>query len=602
MPEWLFREISDGFPERDPRETEFFRVTSPGEAVVREFIQNSLDARRGDQIFVKITLLDDISIGKVKCFLDDTLKKHLVACGFLEGGEYPERIRCLLLEDFGTTGLDGPYDSRARDGNFYNFWWREGISRKRAQSAGRWGLGKTTFHLVSKLRTLWGLTVRNDGKSLLMGKALLKTHSLNGKIYHYFGYFCENNFFPVEDHSFISLFKGNFKITRNETETGLSIIIPVPVDDIDFDSVLRGVIQHYYYPILSGTLKVKLQENDRDEELNNQTFIEKSTLIDWTDTEWDGIDVKRIFEFIKSGVKIEPGILMISDPYNPQITTESFGDRFHTIKSNFLRGEILNFRAPLMIRDKKGSQYNTFINILIKKFPDFKKSFEGYIRSGILVSDIKTLGNRPVAGLLIAKDPLICEFLGDCETPAHTSWNERTEGFAEKYMNAARILRFIKRSMSQIISILDEAPREREIDFLKHIFYVPVNSDEREGEEEGTRVPTVPMIRKKPAMFNIYSIQGGFRVSLNQQAHELDIPFLATLKIAYATRRGNPFTQYDSFDFDLANESLFINSRNCEIISRHLNEMTIKITGMEFILEVTGFDPKRDLVLDIKKK
>jgi len=91
-----------------------------------------------------------------------------------------------VLEDFNTTGLDGPYEPDAKGGNFYNFWWREGISEKKGQRAGRWGLGKTTFHIVSKIRTLWGLTVRDDGKILLMGKALLKTHFLNGTRYHYY--------------------------------------------------------------------------------------------------------------------------------------------------------------------------------------------------------------------------------------------------------------------------------------------------------------------------------------------------------------------------------------------------------------------------------
>ncbi|MDP2981270.1 MAG: hypothetical protein Q8N67_04325 [Candidatus Omnitrophota bacterium] len=42
---WRFHELGLGVPERDPHEAEFFHLTEPAEAVVREVIQNSLDAK-----------------------------------------------------------------------------------------------------------------------------------------------------------------------------------------------------------------------------------------------------------------------------------------------------------------------------------------------------------------------------------------------------------------------------------------------------------------------------------------------------------------------------------------------------------------------------
>lgn len=42
---WHFRELDQWEPERDPREAEFFHITNLSEAIVREFIQNSLDAK-----------------------------------------------------------------------------------------------------------------------------------------------------------------------------------------------------------------------------------------------------------------------------------------------------------------------------------------------------------------------------------------------------------------------------------------------------------------------------------------------------------------------------------------------------------------------------
>jgi hypothetical protein len=440
-----------------------------------------------------------------------------------------------------------------------------------------------------------------DGKALLMGKALLKTHTLNGKRYHYFGYFSQDNFMPIEKDFILSKFRENFRISRNNNETGLSVVIPLPVDEISFDSIMRGVIKHYYYPILEGTLKVEVQDNvnNRLEELNSKNLIGKASGINWIDNEWKKIDIVKILKFIKDPLVPRSIRLHVQEPENPDITQESFGGQIETFKENFLEGLPLRFEVPVTIRKAYGGEEESFVSILLKRFPEFGKPFEAYIRSGVLISEVKMLGNRPVAGLLIAEDPAVCEFLGDCETPAHTSWNERTEGFAEKYINAARILRFIRRSILQIVSILDEPPRERQVDFLKDIFSVPIGPEEGE-EEESTRPPNIPPIEREIPKFNIERIQRGFRVVLNPKRTGLSFPFQATVKMAYDTRRGNPFSQYDKFDFDVASASITTETRNCNIIERKGNILKVEITGENFELKVTGFDPKRDLVTDVK--
>ncbi len=599
MPEWFFKEIEKGTPERNPRETEFFRITSPAEAMVREFIQNSLDARKNQEIIkIKISL-NRINRNNVSTFLDINLKNHLIACDMLDDRDYPEEVSYLLLEDFGTTGLDGSYEADAGDGNFYNFWWREGISQKTGQRAGRWGLGKTTFHTVSKIRSFFGLTVRKDGRTLLMGKALLKTHSLHNRRYHYFGYFCGNNYSPVEDVSILSRFKENFGISRSNTEPGLSIVIPLPVDEINFESIMAGIIQHYYYPVLAGKLNAVICDGARQEDLNKDNLIEKAAGINWDKTEWEGMNIRQILGFVKDVLDIQPVTLQIQQQDDPKITRESFADQLDAVKNNFLAGNPVKFHIPVVITKDQAHQ-KMYITILLKKFPEFRKPFEAYIRSGILISEIKMLGNRPVAGLLVADDPVVSEFLGDCETPAHTNWNERTEGFAEKYKNAARILRFIKKSMSQIVSILDEPPRERQVDFLKEIFSIPVSSEEG-AEKVIYRTTCNRRFSKKPGVFSIFWLQGGFRITLNPKHTDFSSQFRAIVKMAYATRRGNPFAQYEKFDFDVAGTSINITTQDCNVLSRDGNMLEVKVSGQNFELKVTGFDPNRDLVVDIKK-
>ncbi|RLI76481.1 hypothetical protein DRP05_12810 [Archaeoglobales archaeon] len=591
---WCFKTIEPGTPERNPRETEFFRLANPSEAVIREFIQNSLDARKNNENIVEVRIsLGKVSKRDVEDYLDNNLKKHLKACGFLDTNEFEENVSYLILEDFGTTGLDGPFDPDSGKGNFYNFWWREGISEKIGRRAGRWGLGKITFHVVSKIRTFFALTVRDDKEVLLMGKTLLKTHKIDNERFQYFGYFSTKDSMPIKDTNLISNFKKQFHLTRNN-EPGLSVVIPFPEDGIDFESMLKAVIQHYFYPILTGTLKVIISDNGKNKEIHKDSITKIASNINWIGTEWEKIDINEFFDFINAAIQQSPIELQI-DYQNPEITPQSFKNKLEEIKKSFMNESPLKFEVPLFI--KKDRKQKTYFIILLKRFLNFGKALEYYIRSGIIVTEHKTLGNRSVAALFIAEHDPICEFLGDCETPAHTTWNERTEGFKEKYENAIKVLRFIKKSILQIVSILDEPPRERQIDFLKEIFSIPT---EESKEKMITSEPIVNINEGRSPLFKISKVEGGFKVSLERNTQ---LPISAIIKIAYDTYRGNPFRQYDKFDFDISeSDQIKIQHQGCDIICKDLNILEVKITSQNFELKVTGFDPNRDLVIDITEK
>lgn len=602
MPErmWHFKTIDPGTPERNPRETEFFRLTSPAEAVVREFIQNSLDAKAESNVLVRF-YLGSAKQAMMREYLGD-LMPHLQACGFpLPIPESESSISYLTVEDFETTGLDGPVEPDAGNGNFYNLWWREGISEKTGRTGGRWGLGKTTFHLTSKIRTFWGLTVRaGEGKELLMGKALLKTHKINNARYNYYGYFSDDHYDPIEDPSFVMRFKNIFSITRTIDSPGLSIVIPFPDDEISFDSILRGVIQHYFYPILDGTLRIQISDGKRNEEITGNNLIEKARSINWVQTEWADMNIIAIFEFIKNTINQPHTQIQIADIENPEVVPESFGDRLNTLQQSFRAGNPVKFRVPLRIRRNEGMGKDTFFTVFIKRFPELSRAFECYIRSGIRVTEIKSLGNRPVAALLIGEDEPLCEFLGDSETPAHTNWNERTEDFRRNYArNGARILRFIRKSLNQIVSILDEPPRERQVDFLKEIFSIRVTPEERKGKSEDEVAGPHPQPPSQEPLFNISQISGGFTTTLNSQRTGIQFPLRASLKIAYDTRRGNPFAQYEPFDFEVSKRPINIKTKGCKLLKAGRNELEIEVTGRNFRLKVGGFDRTRDLVVNI---
>jgi hypothetical protein len=601
---WRFRELERGVPERDPHEAEFFRLTEPSEAVVREIIQNSLDAKIAGGNKVKVTFsFGELDKDNVMDYFNG-LESHLKACNLLPP-DYKEgnRVSFLTIEDFGTTGLDGitgEDGSRPEKGNnFFDFWWREGMSGKSGGVAGRWGLGKTTFHIASRLRSFWGLTVRQDDhRKLLMGKALLKTHRIGDSVYHYYGYFTAEDYKPLSEQIVIQDFKQKFLLARND-EPGLSLIIPIPDNEINISSVEKAVIIHYFYAIMKGVLEVELKGPCDCLTLNADNLMDLACSQNWQGTPWEGINIQELLQFIIDSMHCENAIeLTGTDDENPEITEHSFGDSLAELKDSFNAGNFLSFRIPIMIRKINEQPSRTYFDIYLKKYPQLRQSEEFFVRSGITISGIKTIGNRPVRGLFVAEDEPVTAFLGDCENPHHTDWNERTGGFKEKYENSARTLRFIKKSMVKIVSILDRPPQERQVDFLKEIFSIP----ERTSEEVKDRIrqPDIPKIHRKPAIFEITSIRGGFKISLSR--NDISFPVSAKVTVAYDVRRGNPFKQYEINDFDLASSSISIRPMGCAVLRNNRNIMEIQVTGSDFDLEVTGFDPKRDLVINVKEE
>ena len=597
---WHFKELQHGEPAREPRESEFFHGTYACEALVREVIQNSLDASHSKKCRVRFTF------GKVKKasaekYLQELIS-HLQMCDYLPANYSSlEELNFLNIEDFGTSGLDGATgeDGTWPESNFFNFWWREGKSSKAGTKGGRWGLGKTEFHATSLLHSFWGVTVRIDDKrELLMGKALLKTHELNGHHYNYWGYFTKNDFGPISESSAISNFKNTFSIIR-KNEPGLSLVIPLPVQGINKEKVVRSAIIHYFYPILKGMLIIEVANASNGDTviLDENTLIKTAQRQDWHGTTWKNKtddEVTTLLQFAQKTITMIQVNEIQATGENSKLTEGRFGGNVDIIKKSFSSGEILAFKVPVYVEVIGKPTTKSFVTVFLQRDSELEKADEHYIRSGISICEIQQLGSRPVHGLLFAEDRSITDFLGDCEEPAHTKWSEQSE-LTKKYDNARSTLRFIEKSMSDIVSVLDEPPPGRLDDFLEDIFNVPAEPEEKQRPTT-TKKPEVP-VEPKPKIFRIERSAGGFTVLVNKD--EAKIPIKAKIKVAYDSRRKNPFKQYEIEDFDIAN--LNIDTQGCTVLSSKGNEIELEITDEKFKLGVTGFDQNRDLVVNVNR-
>jgi hypothetical protein len=605
---WKFRELGEGEPERSPHEAEFFNVDDldASASLVRESIQNSLDAKLNshDPVHIKFTLGSE-SKTKINPYIPDLLS-HVQNCGFKLNAALKDDFTYLVIEDFGTKGLDGPI-SRTEVGedkksNYYNMWWREGISRKEGRDAGRWGLGKTVFFVCSELRSFWGLTIRHDdNRQLLLGKALLKSHQYNGTQYDYYGYYCEGENQPIDDPRAIQKFKKRFQISRNG-ESGLSIVIPYPVAEITRKDLIRAIIQHYFYSIIRGFLTVDIYQ-DSLVTIDKKSIFEIASKDDWKLTSWENHPVSMLLYFINNAVNMpESQFITLSEFKLPKITEELFEDRLEKARKSFSEGKMVSIKVPVSISPLMGESIPSYFNVFIQKDEKLPRNEEFYIRSGITISEIKMLRGSNIRALLTAEDDAIARFLGDSESPAHTNWKERTENFKQKYQNAVFTLRYIRGSLRDIALILDVPSAARDPDFLKEIFHIPEKRGEAVGEDPEPLVP--PDDLKRQGLFIIHRQPGGFRLSLEK--NEQFQPFLICVEVAYDTKTGNPFSRYDPLDFMFDRENTGYGKINPQVKEAQIrkienNKIFLSVENPKFELKTTGFDENRDIVISVKR-
>lgn len=76
-------------------------------------------------------------------------------------------------------------------------------------------------------------------------------------------------------------------------------------------------------------------------------------------------------------------------------------------------------------------------------------------------------------------------------------------------------------------------------------------------------------------------------------------PKAILIRAAYHVRRGNPFKKYHPADFDFS-QSMKMQLTGATVLEKKTNMLRVKIDSSDFRIEVTGFDPKRDVRVEVR--
>jgi hypothetical protein len=604
----------------DPIEGEFFSTEALGslsDALIREAIQNSLDAAiPGEQVKVAITFSSsDQSLSSLKSeqYLKG-LKNHLESreSGLIEQVALTDPMEFLVIEDFGTRGLEGDIredeDKKAegKKNDFFYFWRNIGRAVEGATARGRWGLGKTVFQAASRINSFYGLTIRrgNPGK-LLMGQSVLKIHWCEGSKhgpYGYYGLFEGDFALPFEEKEFVERFSGDFNLRRNG-ESGLSVIIPFPDKEISPLEIMRAVVSQYFFPILSGDLVVTVAVGHREHILDTGSVFRFVSGSDLPDKD----AVVRRLQLAKWCIDLpEESYELLKEPdvdQAPKWDEDLFGsEQLNRLRKKLDDGERIALLAPLWIRKEGHDLQHSSFKVFLERDDSVERGEDFFIRDGVTITGISSLRQRGVRVIVSVSDRPLSKLLGDSENPAHTEWQERSQKFRGRYVRGVSCLRYVKNSPREIVKILSRPAEGRDIRLLRDLFYidlskgveptgtsdVPTNSPGTNGI--GTAEPgTIAADR----FLQLQRTKQGFRLSARPDAKRL--PKEIDIEIAYDVRQGNPFKKYSRFDFELNNPPLQVSGKGITASILRPNMLRIVLEEPKFQLSVTGFDSNRDL-------
>lgn len=601
-------EVEQGITQRDQFDNDDFELK---ETLVREPHQNSLDGKSNKiagPVVTRIRLIEPKAADRAYWHkLLSPLTRHLVACGKdLEGIDL-EQPKILLVEDFGTTGLLGAVDKKDTR-NFSDFWRRFGVSHKSGKAGGRWGLGKLVFSSASEIGTFFGLTVRDDepAQRYLMGQAVLSQHKIDGVDYAPHIFFAEDSTadriqLPVRDAAAIDEFVAVSGITRS-LEPGLSIAILCVRPSLTPENLLPYVLSNYFFPILRGNLKVEVGDcavhADNFDELAKQHGGSK-------------VIGTSVVEFIRAlpGSEEEGPTYRLKDewikaPAGKVVVGSLTEEEILTARAAYASGHLVGVRAPLTLRRKDGGEETTYVDAYVKRSGE-NEPYAIYVRGSITIpGEARTFRGRGAFGALIAEHPLITDFLGDAENPAHTRWSANSGKLADRWKAGADKVRAIRSLLNELHHTVAEAEAKVDEDIFIDILSVPKPASSNKPDKENEVSPKkIPAKSPKPQDFKVSPIDRGFAVR-GVPGGPTATPFNVQVRMAYDVRRGNPFKKFKSHDFDATSPgSISVSVVGAATFARaEPNVISLTVDDHDFECKIIGFDPERDLIVSARVK
>jgi len=600
------------------------KVTSLPEAVVREAIQNSLDARDSD-IYNDVNIYFDFFNEEInnnhRMYLGELIKirkkvDHRVPPLWDEG-----KINWLTIQDTHTTGLEG--DTLLRNNfkgkeAYWNYWLNWKTSKKGKGKGGGRGIGRISFLMASDIDTILGFTKRkSDYKTIGCGTSIFKpeTYILDGKqldkTQQAFLVARESEkersvFELINDEKFLSKWEETFKFTKHYTDkknTGLAITIPYPNERLTDFSVIAAVIEHYTPVILNGVLNVEVDENIINSHTIN-THIRNKKVVKDIQSEEIQEGLGRYIDLVKSlvseekfkKIKLKSGNIQKAKNELYEIKKEFIKALSDKLESN--KKVCLEIEFPLV---KDGDNKNVSIKLVAQQTPADSKPIDRFFRRGMSLPEIRTREHNNIDMVINVDDQDLSDYLNLYEGASHTGFNS-SDKVKKKVLESGykdhEVKKFITNLSDIIRDFLLPDQTKKNLDVFKNIFSVQsieeVTKRKRRkgkkpiGPEGKVKVPPIP---KKPKTIKWKTLKDGFEVLQDVNSARESWPRNISFTVQYVSSGTSSWSKYD---FEI--EKLDLKYEGCQVTVEDNQVKAIDCTE-NFKISLCGFDPNRELEL-----
>lgn len=428
---------------------------SPYTALIRESIQNSLDAVLDRSQPVNVTIeTKALKVIDFPSFFD--LREHVEGClsyfsqnsnakevfgpmlPYLDCTSGGDTISYIKVSDSNTRGM--AYEPGNTNCPFYAFVRSKGVSSKENQtSGGSFGFGKAAYFNMSPVRSVFVSTMLSDGQQIFEGVASLCTHKYKNEKKTSVGYYDNNNGNPILD-------ADNIPTPFKRTEPGTSICI-MGINPAEkqgaFDEMIDAVLRNFWMAIWMGRLIVSFIPPDEVENVD-KIVISKENL---------ELLIKNRFEEVDKSTW--------SDLHNPRPYFEA------VINAGREGSNCLHIKDSLPDLGQ--------IDLYIKLNPNVTDKIV-YMRKPLMtVYCRKTKTNYGFNGVIVCNGEEVNKKLRDIENPTHDEWDAKNGRNNEIKKVGNKTLKDLQTYISETLEKIfcDNSGGSLNITDLEEYLYVP---------------------------------------------------------------------------------------------------------------------------------
>ena len=391
-------------------------IGTPYKSLAREICQNSLDAnlQNGDPTRIEFKKFE-IAPKQIPGFegLQDAFQRSLDFWSLQKSDRTKaffreaiktgkqEKVSCLRISDFNTTGLTGSNDEENYNSPWSNLTKSSGASDKSGSNGGSFGIGKFAPFACSAFRTVFYSTADKEGVCSYQGVARLTSFKdKKGEITQGTGYYGNKKNTPV--HQQKSLDPG---FERDKANSGTDIFVLGFKEDTEWQrQIIASVLDGFLYAIYSGKMVVDV----------------------------DGIEISKdtLPELV---VKYKKDFKEHADEYYQTLVDEKLARRFEK-----------------EITDDPELKGKLTLKLMI--MPEFHRRAAMVRQTGMKIKDKGNIsGLIPFAGVLYIEGEELNTYLRSLENPQHLEWEiGRAANKAKANKLLTDLTRFIKDSLKEL--------------------------------------------------------------------------------------------------------------------------------------------------------